>query len=168
MTTPQDCGRGLCDGTFIRLGVESDPTAALAQQLRTTLTLIWSISESQATFRYSPKEWSIAQVLRHVVDTERVLGLWAFLVARAGGGALPSIEHEELMHSAPKNDEISFIALEFENLRRGHILLFERLAPEAWLGTGLASGNRVSVHDFAATLVGHVRHHEAILRERYL
>ncbi len=152
----------------MQLTSESDLTAALAQQLRATLSLIWSISESQGNFRYSPAEWSIAQVLRHVVDTERVLGFWAFWFARAGGGALPSIEHEELMHTAPQKDEISFMAFEFENLRRSHVLLFERLTPEAWLRTGLASGNCFSVRGLAAILVGHVRHHEAILHERYL
>jgi hypothetical protein len=39
---------------------------------------------------------------------------------------------------------------------------------EAWRRTGIASGNPVSVRALAAIMIGHVRHHEAILRERYL
>jgi hypothetical protein len=42
------------------------------------------------------------------------------------------------------------------------------LPGEAWMRSGVASGNFVSVRALAYIIAGHVSHHVEILEERYL
>lgn len=46
--------------------------------------------------------------------------------------------------------------------------MFKNLSDEAWLRSGTASDNPVSVRALAFIMAGHVRHHLNILNERYL
>jgi len=41
-------------------------------------------------------------------------------------------------------------------------------SPEAWMKRGVASDNSITVRALAFVLAGHVAHHLAILREKYL
>jgi hypothetical protein len=51
-------------------------------------------------------------------------------------------------------------------LRQANILQLENLPESAMKRTGIASGSPVSVRALAYILVGHVRHHDAVLRKR--
>ena len=55
---------------------------------------------------------------------------------------------------------------EYEAVRQSNLWLFRNLPAEAWARAGEANGNRVSVRALAYILVGHSRHHGAILRKR--
>jgi len=55
---------------------------------------------------------------------------------------------------------------EFEAVRRSHIWFYRHLPAAAWTRTGEANGNAVSVRAWAFIMVGHARHHTAILRKR--
>jgi hypothetical protein len=43
-----------------------------------------------------------------------------------------------------------------------------RMPDEAWMRTGTASNNAISVRALVYIMIGHVAHHFEILRERYL
>ena len=154
--------------TYTRLVPESDLAAGLEAQLSTTLSFLRSIPESRADHRYAPDKWTVAEAVRHFVDGERVFGFRAFWFARSAGSELPGFEQDDFLRASPSGVSLSRLAHEFEHLRRGHILLFESLSTDAWMRTGVASGHPISVRALAAIMIGHVRHHEAILRERYL
>jgi hypothetical protein len=55
---------------------------------------------------------------------------------------------------------------EFDYLRRSHIAFFEQLIEEAWLRRGVAGDAELSVRALAYSIVGHERHHVAIIRKR--
>jgi hypothetical protein len=57
---------------------------------------------------------------------------------------------------------------EFRVLRLATLAFFRNLPDEAWMRSGIASGNSVTVRALAYILAGHVAHHRAILEERYL
>jgi hypothetical protein len=154
--------------TYTKLVPESDLAAALETQLSSALSFLRSIPESLAEHRYAPEKWSVSQVVRHVIDSERVFGFRAFWFARAAGTELPAFEQDDFIRASPSGIRLSRLASEFEHLRRCHALFFESLDSDAWRRTGIASGNPVSVRALAAIMIGHFRHHEAILRERYL
>jgi hypothetical protein len=48
------------------------------------------------------------------------------------------------------------------------ISLFENMPSSAWMRAGLASDNRFTVRSLAYIIAGHLLHHTALLRERYL
>ena len=70
----------------------------------------------------------------------------------------------------PRADEYAPALLvdEFVQVRTGSLSLFRHLSPEAWLRKGVANQSPISVRALAWVMVGHVRHHMAVLEERYL
>jgi hypothetical protein len=150
--------------------VESeDVMAVLAGQLLEAEELFSTISEEKSLHRYAPEKWSIRQALNHITDTERAFAFRALWFARGFKDPLPDYD-QNIAAAGAEADRIAWAAHveEFEHVRRATISLFTNLPAEAWLRTGIASGNRFTVRALAYIAAGHVNHHLTIFRERYL
>ncbi len=147
---------------------EEDLTAALESDGSAIMDLLRPIPESRAGHKYDPAKWSIRQIVQHVVDSERLFGFRAVWFARNAGDSLPGFEQDDVMRSAPSATPFADLVSELDAVRSGHVRFFRALEPAAWSRSGSASGNLVSVRALAAIIVGHARHHAAILEERYL
>jgi hypothetical protein len=125
-------------------------------------------SPEQEGFRYAPDKWSIRQVMSHLVDAERVFGYRAFTFARDPGQVLPSFDENRFVDESRADDRsLALLLEEWEALRRSNIAMFDRLPAEQWGRSGTASGKPVTVRALAWITAGHVRHHVAVLVERY-
>jgi hypothetical protein len=155
--------------TYIDRITTEDVVAALESQLDSTMHLIAGISEEQSLHRYAPDKWSIRQVLNHVSDTERVFLYRALWFARGFDTPLPSFEQETAAAAADAN-QLSWASHveEFRAVRIATLAFFRNLPADAWDHAGIASGSRVSVRAIAYIIVGHLAHHSAGLRQRYL
>jgi hypothetical protein len=58
------------------------------------------------------------------------------------------------------------VVSDFESARRSNLWMFRNLPEAAWTCSGAANNNLVSVRALAYIIVGHARHHTAILRKR--
>jgi hypothetical protein len=146
-----------------------DIVVELAKQLEEALAFFSAISEEQSLHRYAPDKWSIRELLGHVNDGERVFTFRALWFARGFEDPLPSYDQEIGVKGA-LSDDVSWASHveEFRAIRSATLDLFRNLPEEAWLRSGIASDNLVSVRAIAYIVAGHVSHHLAILRERYL
>ncbi len=147
----------------------SDILAQLEGQLPETLAFLESISEERSLHRYAPDRWSIRQVLNHVTDSERAFLFRAFWFARNFDTPLPSFD-QNVCSDAAKADEFCWASHieDFRSFRLSALAFFRNLPAEAWMKTGIASGNPFSVRALAYIVGGHLAHHRAILEERYL
>ena len=154
---------------YINRVSSSDIVPALHAQLEEVLPLLLGIAEEQSLFRYAPEKWSIRQMWGHVNDTERVFVSRALWFARGHDSALPSFE-QDIAAASAKADEVSWArhVEEFREIRLATISFFRNLPEKAWMSTGAASGNPFTVRACAYIVAGHVAHHTAILREKYL
>lgn len=153
-----------------------DVVSALEQQLDETVGLLSEISEEQSLQRYAPDKWSMRELLSHVNDTERVFLYRALWFARGFTEALPSFDQEVGVAGA-RADEFDW-ANHIEEFRANRLstLAFFRNLPaenleagqEVWSRTGIASGNSFTVRSLAYIIAGHLAHHMAVLKERYL
>jgi hypothetical protein len=141
---------------------------ALHTQLDETIPFLRGIPEEKSLYRYAPAKWSIRQVWGHVNDTERVFLFRALWFARNVDTALPSFEQDGAVVAA-KSDDIPWArhVEEFRELRLSTISFFRNLPEEAWMRTGVASGNSFTVRACAFIVAGHVAHHMAVLHEKY-
>jgi uncharacterized damage-inducible protein DinB len=155
--------------TYIDQVEGDEPFAAMSMQLDEVMPLLAGISEEKSLRRYAPGKWSIRQVLNHVSDTERAFAFRALWFARGFDLPLPSYD-QEIAASGAAADAISWAAHveEFQRVRLASISLFQNLPPDAWMRTGIASGNPFTVRSLAFLIPGHVTHHLRIVRERYL
>jgi hypothetical protein len=155
------------EGRYVALVPEKDILAALGEQLQDTLALLHGVTEDQANTRHAPYTWSVKEVIGHMTDTERIYGYRALRFARKDSTPLPGFEENDYVRNATFDAyPLSELVAEFELVRRSHLCLFRHLPGEAWLRSGSANGNLVTVRALAYIMAGHARHHVAILRKR--
>jgi hypothetical protein len=155
--------------TYIDRVASDDIVDVLATQLDETLAFLSEISEERSLHRYAPDKWSMRELLGHVNDTERVFIFRALWFARGFQDPLPSYD-QEIAVAAAESDKVSWAnhVAEFRAIRSATLAFFRSLPAEAWLRSGIASNNSVTVRAIAYIVAGHLSHHLAILRERYL
>jgi hypothetical protein len=155
-------------GRYVQLVPELDVLGALTSQLDEIRQLLTSVDATRAGFRYAEGKWSIREIVGHFSDAERIFGYRMHCIARGEEADLPGFDEDSYIAAAgydgwPMADLIE----EFVTLRQSNILLLRNLQPDAWERRGKANGNPVSVRAIAYAIVGHVRHHRGVLRERY-
>ena len=133
------------------------------------LELFGGISEEKSLHRYEPDKWSIRELLNHINDTERVFTFRALWFGRGFDSALPSFNQEIAAKGAEANQfSLASHLDDFRGIRKATLSLFGSLPADAWGRTGVASDNAVSTRALAYITAGHVDHHMAVLKERYL
>jgi hypothetical protein len=155
--------------TYIDRVFGDDIVERLASQLDEALAFFSGVSESGSLHRYEPGKWSIRDVLRHLNDVELLTLFRAFWFARGFESPLPSYD-QNIASAAAQADRFSWASHveEFRQVRLATLSFFRNLPEEAWTRSGVASDNPFTVRALAYLIAGHVDHHVAILRERYL
>ena len=148
---------------------EDDVVSVFRTQLEEIPTFLSGISEEKSLHRYAPEKWSIREVLKHVSDTERAFAFRALGFGRGFNDRLPSFDQNVAADGA-RADEYPWAdhLTDFRQVRGATLTFFQSLPSEAWNRGGVASGNFVTVNALAYSIAGHLSHHIAILRERYL
>ncbi len=154
---------------YISLVPEGDILEILSRESNDSIKFLRSIPEDKGATRYAPGKWSIKEVLGHITDAERIFAYRALRFARNDATPLHRFEQDDYVRIAVF-DRLSLeeITDEFEQVRRGSLLLFRSLDNAAWMRRGIANNSEVSVRALAYILAGHARHHIEILRTRYL
>jgi hypothetical protein len=152
---------------YVALAPDQDVLAALGTQLDDMLALLDGVEEETGNTRHPPYTWSVKQVVGHLTDAERVFGHRAFRFGRNDPTPLPPFDENVYVDNAPFDAcPLKGLAAEFEWSRRGNLSMFRHLPPEGWLRWGVANDNKVTVRALAFILLGHARHHLAILQKR--
>ena len=146
-----------------------DVVSVLESQLEETVAFLCTISEEQSLHRYAHDKWSIRQVLNHINDSERVFLFRALWFARGFPDPLPSYDQNVSAGTACA-DDFSWASHieEFRRIRAATNSFFKNLPAEAWSRTGIASDKPFTVRALAYILAGHLSHHAAIIKDRYL
>jgi len=155
--------------TYINRTEGDDPRQIIEAQWESAGKFFSQISEAKSLHRYAPEKWSIRQSLNHINDTERVFAGRAMWFARGYETPLPGFD-QNLAAVTGEADRIAWAAHieEFRAVRQSTIAFFQNLPAEAWGRAGIASDNRFTVRALAFIIAGHVNHHLAVLREKYL
>jgi hypothetical protein len=147
---------------------ETDPLPALEAQPAEIHAVANRITPEDELYRYAVGKWTVRQVIGHVIDTERVMGYRAFCIARGETNPLPGFDEKAYVASADSDERsVKELAHEFAAVRHANLWTIRHWAPEDWDRIGTANGKPVSARAIAYIMAGHVRHHLALLRERY-
>jgi hypothetical protein len=145
-----------------------DILAVLAAQLPSVITRLGTFDETRGNYRYAPGKWSIKEIVGHLCDTERVFAYRALRIARGDATPLPSFDDQAYVAEVRAGERtLMDLTEEWSDVRRASLALFRHLPAIAWERRGTASGHPVSVRALAYIVGGHVRHHVAVLEERY-
>lgn len=130
---------------------------------------IGTIPRFKKDFSYQNGKWAIAEVLQHIIDTERVFQYRALRFSRGDKTPLPGFDQDNYV-PATRSEERSLVLIreEFLTVRDASISLFSSLNDNELQRIGIASGTDMSVRALGFVICGHQEHHKKILEERYL
>ncbi len=117
---------------------------------------------------YAPGKWTIADILQHIIDTERIFAYRALRIARKDQTPLPGFdENEYALYAHATDRSIEELLEEFSVVRSSTCQLFYSFRPEDLQRQGIGSGNPISVIGLGYTIIGHVIHHMEVIKKRY-
>ena len=141
----------------------------LENQINEFHDFVNSIPEEKKTYSYGEGKWTIAEVIGHIIDTERILSFRALWFARHYSVPLPGFEPDDFIKYANFNRRsLRSLLEEWTHVRKSNNLLFANLGEESLHMQGTASNNPITVISLLYIIAGHLNHHIAILQERYL
>lgn len=126
------------------------------------------LTAEKLAHRYANGKWTVAEVLIHLIDTERIFQYRAFRFSRNDMTPLPGFEQDGyvLECESEKRTKESIIK-EFLSVREATLSLFNLLGEEKLKRIGIASDMPWSVAALGFVISGHQKHHVKILKERY-
>ncbi|MFP5079306.1 DinB family protein [Pedobacter sp. JCM 36344] len=153
--------------TYIKL-VDGDVLEILERQITDFSDFISSLFDI-ADYAYAPGKWTIKELIGHIIDTERILIYRLTSFARGEQQALPGFEEDEYVARAHFSDRsLQSFSKEFELLRQANLYLIRSLNDKDLAASGTASGRQITVKAIVYILAGHIMHHTAIIKDRYL
>lgn len=147
---------------------EDEILPVLRSQLDALDVLLGRVAPEREKHRYAEGKWSIREIVGHLIDGERVFGYRAFAIARGDRNNMPGFDQNEYILTSPYDRlDLEDLLSEFRLVRLSNIAMFRTLDGESWARFGTANDDQVSVRAIAFIMAGHVRHHMAVLRDKY-
>ncbi|MGW9686181.1 DinB family protein [Flagellimonas sp. 2504JD1-5] len=152
------------------LSVGENPLLIELEQGRDRLiSFLENLPENKLGYAYADGKWTLAELLVHVIDAERVFQYRALRFARNDKTALAGFDQDiyvpqSNVDSKSKQD----ILEEYKTVRESTITLFRSFDEEALKRVGMASGSEMSTRAMGFIICGHQAHHLKIVHERYL
>ncbi len=133
------------------------------------LTLLGTISEEQAIYRYAPNKWSIKQIIGHITDHERIMMYRALRFSRKDTTQLSGYDQNLFVENS-RFDELPFSQLirDFKNVRTASNSFIESLSESQLKLKGFAWKYELTVEAFLKATIGHEIYHIEIIKKRYL
>lgn len=152
---------------YVRISESTDE--ALTKSEASVLTHYQNLSEEQLLYAYQPGKWTPKQILRHLIDTERIMAYRALRFCRNDKTALPGFEQDDYVWNSHANEEsIQDLLAEYQTVRLSTRQLFKSMSHQESERMGQASSMTLSARAFAFIIAGHDRHHLKVLAEKYL
>ncbi len=156
-------------GNYISLVEGGDVIPVLDAQAADVRSVFSALPEEKGTYRYADGKWTIKELLSHIIDGERIFAYRVLRISRGDETPIEGFEQDDYIETANANDRLfADLIAEFDLQRRSNLLMLKGVSDEGSRRMGTASDNPISTRAIAYIMAGHVQHHLAILKERYL
>jgi uncharacterized damage-inducible protein DinB len=123
---------------------------------------------AQADYRYAPGKWSVREVFRHILDTERIYAYRALRFSRKDKTELPGFEENAYIeHTKDLKEDWQHLAQEFISIRESSIWLYKPMTRAMLTQPGIANQVNYTPETIGFMMIGHAIHHCKVLMERY-
>jgi uncharacterized damage-inducible protein DinB len=150
--------------------VESNDLVLELRKNNTSIAyFIEQIPNEKWHFAYADGKWTVAEVIRHMIETERIFAYRSLRFSRMDSTPNPGFDENAFIHNL---QSISFskeqLLREFNTVREATLSLFESMKPEMLHFNGNANGQSVTAEMLGFMIVGHGIHHANVIGARYL
>jgi hypothetical protein len=147
---------------------DGDVASLLDNQIRSTAAVLRAVPAQRATHRYAEGKWSIAEVVGHIIDAERIFGYRALRIARADTTPIEGFDQDGYVPAGEFDRRtLADLVGDFEAVRRSTLTLIRGFPPAAWTRSGTANNKPISVRALIYIIAGHERDHLGTLKARY-
>lgn len=147
---------------------EDDILDALERQVDDVHKAFEPFTPAKEAYRYAPEKWTVREVLGHVLDSERVFGFRVLALGRNETQKLPGYDQDVYAAVAPHRVvPLPSLLVQFALVRRSHVLMLRDFDEAAWARVGISNNHRLAVRAIPWIMLGHVRHHLAVLQDKY-
>ncbi|WP_299896146.1 DinB family protein [uncultured Aquimarina sp.] len=156
-------------GIFIDKALKEDIVEGLQEGITQFVDFVKVIPEEKMKYAYDHGKWTIAEVLQHIIDTERIFSYRALRFARKDNSPLIGFDQDDYVPNSNANNtgKQEFIE-DFKAVRNSSISLYKGFTSEMLTWIGEASGSPMSARAAGYILSGHQTHHLEVIKERYL
>ncbi len=128
-----------------------------------------AVPVEKRNFRYQEDKWTLAEVLRHLIDAERVFSYRALWVVRKANINLPPFD-EHVFAAEAAQTHLNYVSLlnEFSSLLQANLEFYKSLKSDNWKTSGLLNNQPCCVNSIFYFSIGHILHHINVCKERYL
>jgi len=130
---------------------------------------IESLTDEQVAFRYAPGKWSLAEMIGHILDSERIFTYRMLAISRGDDAKLPGFDQDTYVANS-NYDGVSptDLANDWRAARSSTIYMCRSVNTEMATRMGTANNVPFRASAFPYILAGHVLHHYNVAKERYL
>ena len=155
--------------SYIKVAGEDELITALERGRDDFVAFLKAIPVGKLSYSYASNKWTIAEVVQHLIDAERVFQYRALRFARNDDTPLPGFDQDSYVPQSRANERTGdAICEEFVAVRNSTLALFKSFNEEELLRIGTASDAPMSVRALGFVICGHQAHHKKIIAERYL
>lgn len=141
---------------------------ALQESKAHCLRVFSRISPEKENYAYAPGKWTTKEVLRHIIETDRILSYRALRFSRFDANPLPGFnENAYIENTRDMQYSMQSLLNEFESLRESIIQMYLPMTDEMLQFKGTANGLQYSALALGFMVSGHTLHHCKVLQERY-
>ena len=154
---------------FFDLVQTDDLLAELENSYQMTQELFSLITPERENYAYGPNKWKTKEVIRHIIDCERVYTYRALRFSRLDNTELSGFD-ENLYMDRMKGVEqnMSDLKEEYEYVRKSTISLFKTMTNEMLDFRGTANKAVFTARTLGFMTIGHNLHHCHFIEENYL
>lgn len=155
--------------TYIAKAPDKKVTASIGSNTRAFKKFLKKLPAKKRHYAYAEGKWTIAELLQHMIDAERVFAYRALRLGRLDPTPMPGFDENQWATAANQTRRRwKDMEEEFFAVRKSTELLFKHLNEQELLFTGTASNFPVNALALGFVIAGHVQHHMDIIHERYL
>lgn len=154
--------------TYIAHLPQEELLTILSTQKNEMNRFIERLGSKELNMTYAPDKWNVAQVLQHMIDTERIFQYRALRIARNDSTPLAGYDQDAYVpvSSANERDAQSFL-YEYNAVRQSGISLFESFTKAMFLRKGISNEQPLSAGAAGFIIAGHERHHIILFKSNY-
>lgn len=127
-----------------------------------------SLPASKAAHQYAPGKWTVQEVLRHLIDTERIFCYRLLSIIREDNQILPPFDENVYVEKSQAHRlSWSQIQAEWLSSRQSTSILLANVQDDEWTRQGQVGDYTICAQSIGLILTGHQLHHQEILKTRY-
>jgi hypothetical protein len=154
---------------FFDLVQTDDLLSELEKSYQMTLELFRLITPEKENYSYLPNKWTTKEVIRHIIDCERVYAYRALRFSRLDNTELSGFDENLYIERLIRVEQhLTDLSEEYENVRKSTISLFKNMTNEMLDFRGTANKVVFTARTLGFMTIGHNVHHCNFIRANYL